>query len=383
MRIMKPGGEKGWIKVSCQHYLDDSGKIIRSLGTVRDITNEVNTETKIKEQAEYFGTLLETIPNPVFYKDEKGVYKGCNQAYADMAGFTREEIVGKTVYEIFEKNTAEAQNIKDDLVHRASGTQVYESEIHGTDNRIINVIVSKAAVKDKYGNPAGIVGVIQDITEIKKTKANLFKSLEEKSVLLQEVNHRVKNNLAAISGILEIEKSRIDDEKALEFLTEAENRIQSMVIVHESLYHSGSVSEIDADEHFRNLAESVMSSYSHYIQPSLFVDTNYCKIDIKSAIPCSLVLNEILTNSMKYAFCGRKKGNISIILECSDGKMTLMVSDDGIGIPDDFDPDTSPTLGMKVIYNIVRLQLRGEVTLERTKGTKWIVTWPKNGSTTG
>ena len=376
-RIITGNGEERWIHSRCRHYADENGIIVRSLGTHHDITADTQAQMKAFEQAKFFETLIETIPLPVFHKDKNGIYLGCNQAFANLSGKSKNFILGKTVFDVFDKKYAVEQSKMDNLVLSLPGIQISQGEILDVYKNPRSIITSKAAVKDKEGDKGIIIGVMQDITEIKKTKENLKKSLEEKNVLLQEVHHRVKNNLASITGILEIEKSRIKDKDALRFLDEAENRIQSMVIVHESLYHSDNVGEIDAYMHFRNLFESVLISYSQNTFITSEISTSGCKIDINSAIPCSLVVNEILTNAMKYAFLGRAEGKITIEMQCDEDEYNLIISDDGCGIPENISPEKSPTLGMKVIYNIVRLQLMGTISLERERGTKWILIWPK------
>ncbi|MDD4126792.1 MAG: PAS domain S-box protein [Methanomicrobium sp.] len=376
-KVIKKDGKERWINSHCRHSLNEKGRVIRSLGTFQDITENIAAEMKAYKQAKFFETLIETIPLPVFHKDKYGIYRGCNQAFANLSGKSKEFIIGKTVFDIFDEKVALALSEIDNLVLKMSGIQISETEITDSNKIQRSMIISKAAIMDENGETCLIIGVMQDITDLKKTKQNLKKSLEEKSILLQEVHHRVKNNLASITGILEIEKSRIKDKEALNFLNEAENRIQSMVIVHESLYHSVNIGEIDAYDHFRNLFESVLISYSPAAEIILELDTSGCKIDINSAIPCSLVVNEILTNSMKYAFFGMTEGKITINLQCSENKYILVISDNGCGIPENFIPDKSPTLGMKVIYNIVRLQLMGTITLSRENGTKWTIIWPK------
>lgn len=376
-KIITGDSEERWVHSRCRHYTDKRGVVIRSLGTIQDITDDVIAEKKASEQAKFFETLLETIPLPVFHKDKDGKYLGCNQAFALLTGKSKDYIIGRTVFDLFDEKTAVFLSEKDNPMLNKSGVQITEAEIPDSRDNIRNMIISKAEISGSDGEDRIVIGVMQDITILKRTKKNLRKSLEEKNVLLQEVHHRVKNNLASITGILEIEKSRIKDEDALRFLDEAENRIQSMVIVHESLYHSDNVGEIDAQVHFKNLFESVLTSYSPPSDVKLLLDTSGCKIDINSAIPCSLVVNEILTNSMKYAFSGRSEGEIKINLKCHDKYYHLSVSDDGIGIPEDISPEKSKTLGIKVIYNIVSLQLMGEISLDRKNGTKWEITWPR------
>jgi two-component sensor histidine kinase len=238
-------------------------------------------------------------------------------------------------------------------------------------------IVNKIAVFSENSEFIGIITINLDISDLKKTKEELKRSLEEKTILLQEVHHRVKNNLAIIIGFLTMQRILMEDEKCIEAITDAENRIHSLALVHESIYLSENIAEIDAGEHFKNLIGSILAAFADESGITYKIETEDIKLDIRQAIPASLIVNEIITNSVKYAFKGRESGEIILKMKRDeDDRFNLYISDNGVGIPEGFDQSKSRTLGLKVINNIVKIQLKGDVVMKSdSSGTGWEINW--------
>lgn len=198
-------------------------------------------------------------------------------------------------------------------------------------------------------------------------------SLAEKEQLLKEVHHRVKNNMQIISSLLNLQSDKIVDEKVLHLLRESQNRIKSMALVHEMLYKSQDLSKISLNEYIEHLCRSVYRSYS---QPESNIDFEFklegnMSLDIDKMIPLGLMLNEIISNSLKYAF-PNKMGKIQIAFHSVDNKYHLKVSDNGIGLIKNFDMDKDSNLGIQLIYMLAE-QLDGKVTAENSNGVSYLI----------
>lgn len=230
---------------------------------------------------------------------------------------------------------------------------------------------------DIEGRVTEISLVAHDITEKKKSEKEIVESLKEKEVLLKEIHHRVKNNLQVISSILNLQSSFVKDKKTLDILDESRNRIRSMAIIHENLYRTTNFSSIDFSSYLLNLTTNLISSY--HVQTGIVkLKTEMDPIDLvlDQAIPCGLMVNELITNSMKYAFQNKGEGEIFIGLKEENNKILLKIEDNGIGLPKGFDIMKSDTLGLQLVATLVE-QLDGEISVNNFHGTKYLITFEK------
>jgi PAS domain S-box-containing protein len=345
--------------------------------TARDISKRKETENKLTIQAKFLESLIETIPIPFMYKNHELRHTMCNNPLLERLNLKKEDFIGKTVFEVLPQEYA-SEIHKMDLETISSHQPVSKTlTITMKNGEEFSIFMNTMSVFSEEGNFSGIITISLDITDLKKTKTDLKRSLEEKTILLQEVHHRVKNNLAIIIGFLSMQKTLMDDEKCIDAITDAENRIYSLATVHESIYLSENISEIDAGDHFDTLIGSILTTFADDSTISHSIDVGDCKLDIRQAIPASLIVNEIITNSVKYAFKGKESGKISLKLYRDEkGRFNMVISDDGVGLPEDFDDSKSHTLGIKVINNIVRLQLKGDVSMTSgSSGTTWNISW--------
>src|SRR5574343_357024 len=230
---------------------------------------------------------------------------------------------------------------------------------------------------DIEGQVTEISLVAHEITEKKLSEKEIVESLKEKEVLLKEIHHRVKNNLQVISSILNLQSSFVKDEKTLEILDESRNRIRSMAIIHENLYRTTNFSSIDFTAYLQNLCINLISSYHVYSGVVEFKDEmENIDLVLDQAIPCGLLVNELITNSIKYAFPSKEAGIITVGLEEKEGKIYLRIEDNGIGLPKDFDMMKTDTLGLQLVSTLVE-QLDGEITVRNHQGTKYLITFGK------
>ncbi|MCI0497901.1 MAG: response regulator [Thermoplasmata archaeon] len=227
-----------------------------------------------------------------------------------------------------------------------------------------------------HADGALLVRAIGYAIERHRIEEQVRASLEGKVWLLKEIHHRVKNNLQIVSSLLQLQSRYIDDRKVLDIFRESQNRVRSMALIHERLYRSEDLETIDFSEYVRNLTSHLQKTYRDTAaNVQMSVDIGDIKLDVETGIPCGLIITELVSNAMKYAFPDGRKGTITISLEqAGDRAYVLTVSDDGVGLPADFDPGSSGSLGMQLI-NTLTDQLDGEVELDGSRGTRYTITF--------
>ncbi|PHO15440.1 histidine kinase dimerization/phosphoacceptor domain -containing protein, partial [Malaciobacter marinus] len=205
-----------------------------------------------------------------------------------------------------------------------------------------------------------------------KTK-EITKSLEEKELLLKEIHHRVKNNLALTIGLIELQEEEVKDEKTKKVLIDIQERIFTMELLHRKLYESSNINDIFFDEYVIDLIEVISSSYDIEKKVKTNIVVNKIKLNIEKAMPCGLVLNELITNSYKYAFNNNDNAKLDITINKKSSDLVIIVKDNGCGLKKDFDEICDDTLGLKLVFSIVKYQLFGQVKYEYDNGAKFII----------
>lgn len=203
------------------------------------------------------------------------------------------------------------------------------------------------------------------------------KSLQEKEVLLREIHHRVKNNLQVISSLLSLQSRRVKDESVQEAILEGRNRVKSMAMIHQNLYQTDNLTTIDVSDYIEKLTQNLFASYN--IEPDRIVmdtDIEPLQLDVDVLIPLGLILNELITNSLKYAFPESREGKIEVSLQREADQLKLRVTDNGVGMPEGFDPMRTSSMGYQLISSFVR-KLKGVLELQRRVGTEVLLSIPQ------
>lgn len=352
---------------------DDIGNPIGIIGTLRDITDLKSKEEEIKASEVRFRDLFNYMSNGVAIYEAKDngndfIFKDFNPAGERIENFKKENLLGKNVLEVF-------PGVKEfglfDVFKRVweTGKPEHHPISMYQDERIIGWRENYV-----YKLPSGeIVAVYDDITERKRAEEQIKTSLKEKEILLSEIHHRVKNNMQVIISLLRLRAEKIEDKKYADMFKEGEDRIRSMSLVYEQLYQSNDFANIDFGEYIKNLANGLFTFYG--------VDTNKVKLnieikdvlfDLENAIPCGLIINELVSNSLKHAFPQNKEGHIAIDLQTiNEDELELTVSDDGVGIPEDLDIEQTDTMGLNLVKVLAGHQLDGKIDLDRTDGTQF------------
>jgi len=334
-------------------------------------------EEALQKSEEKYRSFIETTEEWIWSIDREGHYTYSNPAVEAILGYRVEEFVGRDSRLLMhaEDQKAIAKLLPSLIADKCGWTGFILRWRH--KNGTYRYLESNAVpVFNDRNEVVGYRGADRDITDRKQAEEKIKASLKEKEVLLKEIHHRVKNNLQIISSLLKLQSSYIKDQQALEMFKDSQSRIRSMALIHEKLYQSQDLSKVNFAEYIANLAANLFRSYtinSTAINLSMNVDDVFLEIDI--AVPCGLILNELISNSLKYAFPDERKGKIQIDLSLDkEREVTLIVKDDGIGLPKDFDFHNTKTLGLQLVDNLVE-QLEGTIELNGNGRTECKITF--------
>ena len=235
----------------------------------------------------------------------------------------------------------------------------------------------KAVRIEWEGKPASL-SFISDISEQKSAMEKIRSALKEKESMLKEIHHRVKNNMQIISSLLNLQSSRAENLQMRDSYAEAQSRIQSIAVVHETLYQSKDLAFVEIQKYLEGLTRDISQLFSHSApQMKISIHAGNIKIGIEKAVPFGIIVNELILNAFKHAFPSSAEGRLEISIELETEKTVKMtVSDDGTGLPVNFNPLTSETLGLPLVLSIVEEQLEGEWEIDGIDGVRWIIRWP-------
>ncbi|MDD8025843.1 MAG: PAS domain S-box protein [Acidobacteriota bacterium] len=355
---------------------DAHGQPDKIVGSMRDISERKRSEEALKAERGFMRTLIDNLPDNIFIKDTRGGILLDNLAHRRFLGRQEpDEVAGKTDRDFFARELAD-RYINDERQIVESGQPMidYEEPTMDTDGRPRLYLTTKVPVRDSNGNITALVGINRDITDRKKAEEAIKTSLQEKEVLLREIHHRVKNNMQVISSLFNLQAGYTLNHECREILKEGQTRIHAMSLVHEKLYKSRDLSRIDLAEYIQSLAVHLFNVYE--VAPGhIHLDTEFDEItlDINSANPCGLILNELISNALKHAFPNDRTGTIKIGLRRrTGGAVELRVADDGIGFPKDLDYRQAESFGLQIV-NLLVNQLEATLELDRTNGTAFTV----------
>ncbi len=260
----------------------------------------------------------------------------------------------------------------------------HEIVIERPDGQRLTVLAYANPIHDESGTLLGAVNILVDISDrkrsemaLRESEARLKVALHEKEVLLKEIHHRVKNNLQIISSLLNLQSEALADPQLRGIFADSHQRIQAMALIHESLYQSGDLARLDAADYLQRLSTRLCQAYgTPAARLTLTLKLEAIRLEVSQAIPCGLILNELLSNIFKHAFPDGRVGAIDITLRQEPtGHCRLMVDDTGVGFPEGVDFRTTESLGLQLVC-LLSAQLDGTITLERCGGTHWTLTFP-------
>jgi PAS domain S-box-containing protein len=333
----------------------------------RDITDITKAEQNLLESEQLFKNVIESLNEGLLLVDKEGYIIYGNKQLENITGYSPDEITFQNSYELFFEDNDFSINevLKDQEIKKR------ELEIRQKNHQKIWVELSLIPIHEADGEEIGLLMAIMDIQTRKEAEIELLKSLKEKEFLLKEVHHRVKNNLQVISSLLNLQHSYIDDPFYKSIFKESQNRVRSMALIHEKLYQNEYFSQIDIQHYIYSLTSNLKNSYSSESQRVQFLfDIDNIFLSIDQAIPCGLILNELISNSLKYAFNEVTNGTISISFKL-DAKHNalLFMEDNGKGFPEDFNVEKSETLGLKIVQTLAE-QINASIHIKSENGVK-------------
>jgi PAS domain S-box-containing protein len=345
-------------KLNCQ--------LLGWLITFRDINPRKIAENSLQRSEKDYRDLVDNALVGIYKADQKGNIIFSNDSIVKMFGYNSKDDLENFNISSLYKNLSDRDIILKKL-DKDGKLEEYEVEMVKKDGSILNILAS--ATK----NGETISGMTMDITDKKKAQNQIKKSLKVKEMLLKEIHHRVKNNLMVISSLLSLQSRYIKDEASKSIFKDSQNRARSMALIHELLYQSSDLKSINFGTYINKLTNELFSVYiTDPNKIKLNMDIDSIMLDINTAIPLGLIVNELVSNSMKHAFPNVKQGKIGIEFKLDDGNYSLIVSDNGVGFPNDYDIQHSDSLGLKIVNSLTE-QIEGNIRVEIATGTKFII----------
>ena len=369
--IIRADNEKRFILVSLGIIKDSKGQTIKIYGANQDITERKKAEIELFENEEKYRTLFNSTPDYTILIGLDGNLLDVNKAAQKIVGLSHEDLIGKNFTELDLLLDEEIPMHMEKVSRLLKGDIIkpYESRFIDKNGEIHYVeCYLKSLQKEEKLFAFNVIA--HDITERKKSEEKIKASLKEKEVLLKEIHHRVKNNMQIISSLLRLQSDYITDKDAVLAFKESDARIMSMALVHESIYLSENLTSIDFKNYVQKLINGLKISYNtHNIDIKLKIEN--IEFNIETAIPCGLIINELVSNSIKHAFQDNK-GLINVKLTHKSDKYKLIINDNGIGLPEHLYDGRSNSLGLKLVKTLV-IQLDGEMKIDSSNGTTFTI----------
>jgi PAS domain S-box-containing protein len=303
----------------------------------------------------------------IIFLNKRGEILNINEPAERILGYDKKEVMGtKWTVLLPEECIKPVERKIVDMIHEnAPGKQYIEMDLNylTRQNEQVPVKMYFSVIRDKYEIRGRLI-VAQDMRQTEKLEREINakeKALKEKEMLMKEIHHRVKNNLTVISSLLSLQSRYIQDDKTRSMFQESQSRARSMAMIHERLYKSDNLKSIDFGDYIGDLAEELLETYSlnnEAVKLNVDVDNEFLDVDV--AVPLGIIVNEIISNALKYAFNEDKKGHITIQFHRNDEEFILVVEDNGSGIPENFNYENSDSLGMRLINSLVE-QIEGEI----------------------
>lgn len=370
IRINK-NGERINVSLTISPITDHSGEIIGASSIARDITEISRAKSALKKSERKYRTIFENVQDVFYQTNLEGIIMEISPSILRYSGFTREELIGKPVEMVY-SNPEDRKKLQETISKKGEIVD-YEVKLKTKDNKLVYASTNAHVWFDEDNNPIGIEGSLRDVTERKNMEMELRELLNEKEMLLKEIHHRVKNNLMIISSLLDLQSQYIRDKDDLKLFRESQSRANSMALIHERLYRSSDLKHINFGDYIQNLTKSLYHTYVlDANRVKLELEVKDIMLDINTTIPLGLIVNELITNSMKHGFPDGKSGEIRIEFFKKGDDLFLEVQDNGVGIPHQLDFRKTKSLGLQLVNSLTK-QIDGEISLDRENGTKFTI----------
>jgi PAS domain S-box-containing protein len=340
-----------------------------------NITARRRAEAALEASEAQLRLVTDSVPVFLAHCDAEGRYRFVNRGYAERFGLSREQIIGRRIPDVL---GAEVYARFQPYFERALAGESVEFDVE-IPYQVIGprwMHCAYAPESDEAGAVRGVIAVIADMTVRKRMEAQLEASLQEKEVLLKEIHHRVKNNLQIVASLLSLQRDVIKDPQVLTLFEESERRIGSMALVHETLYQTGDLTAFHLTSYVRTLTAQLLHAYGvDANRIAVRLELADVELPLDMAVPCGLILNELVANCLKHAFPDEQAGELTVTLTQEEDHVCLTVKDDGCGFPEQLDFRHTESLGLQLVCALAE-QLEGTIVLERHGGTAFTLTFP-------
>ncbi len=360
----------------------DNARLFRAAKT--EIKERKQTEDALREISRRFDAVLNNTRMAVFLMDERQHCVYANAAAEDLTGYSLAEMKGKALHEVIHHTRPDGTHypLEECPIDRAfpenAQTEGEEIFVH-RDGSFYPVHFTASPIRDEASNTIGTIIEVRNIADDKARAAELEEALKTKDILLHEVNHRVKNSLQVVTSLLTLQARKAGDGDLAKSLQEARNRVAVIAAMHHRLYATSDHDRVDFGDYLADLAEEAMQSMgsSERVTLRTAIDRGIV-MNLTQAVPLALVVSELITNSIKYAYPADQSGEVFIGLDNGGDFVRICISDEGIGLPEGFDPSNSEGLGMKIVTSLLR-QVRGQLSVPpRAKGARFDIEIPVN-----
>lgn len=362
-----------WVDTTIVPFLNENGKPYQYMAIRNDITERKTLEIAREQLA----AIVESSEDAIISKTLEGIIISWNSGAEKIFGYSAEEVIGQPITMLIplEREAEEAQI----LAKITQGEQVepFDTVRRRKDGQLIDISVTISPVRDKSGKISYASKIARDVTSRKQSELQLRSAYEREVVLIKEIHHRVKNNLQIISGLLYLQARQVENEQGRAIIQSCRNRILSMALLHEKLYRAQELDNIDFIGYIRSLTLNLENSYaSPFTTISLDIQAGTVKVDLDTAMYCGLIINELVSNALKYAFPEGRAGQIIIeFKQDSANHYTLIVRDNGIGMTEAIDLKHAKSLGLQLVYSLVTQQLKGQILLEHGGGVTFKISF--------
>lgn len=326
--------------------------------------------------------IISSLPLNFFMYNSEGEIVRWNEYMQSITGYSKEEIEKRNPEDYFDESEHEKVNRKLEEVFKGNPV-TFEANLIKKDGTSAPFLFS--ASRFEMNGETYLIGTGQNITEQKETQHQLEQSLQEKESLLAEIHHRVKNNLAVISGLVELEALDSEQEETDKKLKNIKLRIRSMALIHEIMYKTESFNRVVFDDVIETIAKNIKNTYPNPGKVSMLIESDTITLNVNQAIPCGLILNELITNAWKHAYQDGDEGVINVEMSKKEDTISLRIADQGVGLPENTGPSTSKTLGFTLVKQLCT-QLNADLEVNRENGTEYLIEFTKSelkGSSSG
>lgn len=376
-RLKHTSGEWKWILENGKGIYDDHGKLINIIGYLTDITKQRRAEEVAWKANQQLSFHLQNSPLAVIISDEHFNVKEWSNSAEDLFGWTEEEVLNVKP-ENWKFTHPEDQSIVDqkirELVDGEKPRNLCLNRNYTKDGRLLHCEWYNSVMFDSRGKIISIFSLVHDITDRIEKEKELEDSLKEKNILLAEIHHRVKNNLAVVSGMIQLQAFETENEALRSKLFDSVVRIKSIATVHELLYQSDNFSDLNFTETISHIVDNISATLQSGKSINIDYQTDPVRLDVNKAIPAALVINEVVTNAFKHAFNERQSGHILFNIKHTDKTVEITITDDGVGI--DLEKlESGHSLGIQLIKEITS-QIYGTYSYTKLKkGTEFKLTF--------